>query len=132
MYKNFEKGETLTSQVVIKYLLKKRREDSSRGQIINIVRGEGNKNRGIIRYKHGYTINLLIKRKKSSSSTFFFIYSSTPLLIVLCLNLRVGHKAELLSVFLVLFYKLFLYDHGVFAATYIVVKFLVMKKIFHK
>jgi hypothetical protein len=59
-------------------------------------------------------------------------YSSTPFLIVLCLSLRVGHNVELLSVFLVLLYKIFLYDHGVFAATYMSIKYLVMKNISHE
>jgi hypothetical protein len=59
-------------------------------------------------------------------------YSSTPLLIDLCLNLRVGHKAKFLSVFLVFFYKLFLYDHGVFETTYMAAKYLVMKNISHE
>jgi hypothetical protein len=90
------KVETLTTQVVRKSLLKNRREASSKGPRISIVRRAWQKIRRRRRYSHGYTIKLLIKRKKSSSP--FFLYSSTPLLIVLCLNLRVGHKAELLSV----------------------------------
>jgi hypothetical protein len=97
-------GVTLTTQVVRKSLLKKEREASSKGPIFSIVSGVGQNIKGRIRYIHGYTINILIKRNKSPSSPyFFFIYSSTPLLIVLYLNLRVGNKAGLLSVLLIVF-----------------------------
>ena len=98
-----ERKKTLTTQIVRKSLLKKIREALSNVPIIIIVRGAGKNIRGIRRYNHGYKIKLLIKRKKSPSSPFFFIYSSTPLLIILCLNLRVGHKAKLLTILLIFF-----------------------------
>jgi hypothetical protein len=69
-----ERKKTLTAQVVRKSLLKKRREASSRGPRISIVRGVGKNIRGRIRYNHGYTINLLIKRNKSPYSPFFCLY----------------------------------------------------------
>jgi hypothetical protein len=71
------KKKTLTTQVVRKYLLKKRREASSKVSIINIVKGVGKKIRGRIRYIHGYTIKLLIKRNKYPSSPFFLIFYTT-------------------------------------------------------
>ena len=70
-----EKKKTLTTQVVRKSLLKKRREASSRGPRINIVRGEGKKIRRKRRYNNGYTIKFLIKINKYPTSPFFwFIY----------------------------------------------------------
>ena len=72
-----ERKKTLTTQVVRKSLLKKRREASSRVPRISIVRGEGKNIRGRIRYNHGYTIKLLIKRKKSPSSPFFLFFYTT-------------------------------------------------------
>jgi hypothetical protein len=66
-----ERKKTLTAQVVRKSLLKKRREASSRGPRISIVKGVGKNIKGKIRYSHGYTIKLLIKRNKSPYSPFF-------------------------------------------------------------
>jgi hypothetical protein len=72
-----ERKKTLTTQVVRKSLLKKRRNDSSKFPIISIVRGEGKNIRGRIRYNHGYTIKILIKIKKSPYSPFFLFFYTT-------------------------------------------------------
>jgi hypothetical protein len=72
-----ERKKTLTTQVVRKSILKKRREASSKVPIINIVRGVGKHIIGRIRYIHGYTNKLLIKRNKSPSSPFFLFFYTT-------------------------------------------------------
>jgi hypothetical protein len=72
-----ERKKTLTTQLVRKSLLKKRRKDLSKVPIISIVRGARQKIRGRISYSHGYTIKLLIKRKKSPSSPFFLFFYTT-------------------------------------------------------
>jgi hypothetical protein len=71
------KGETLTTQVVRKSLLKKRIKASSKGPRISIVRGAGHNIRGRRKYIHGYTIKLLIKRNKSPSAPFFLFFYTT-------------------------------------------------------
>jgi hypothetical protein len=72
-----KKKKTLTTKVVRKSLLKKRREGSSRVGIINIIRGAGHNIKGRLTYNHGHTIKLLIKRKKSPSSPFFLFFYTT-------------------------------------------------------
>jgi hypothetical protein len=72
-----ERKKTLTTQVVRKSLLKKRREASLRVPRISIVREVGKMIKGIKKYNHGYIIKILIKRKKSSSSPFFLFFYNT-------------------------------------------------------
>jgi hypothetical protein len=94
------------------------------------VRGEGR----ILEEEEGTTMDTqsILLSKEINLHLLHFFYTSTPLLIDLFMNLRVGHKAELFSVFIVLLYNLFLYHHGLFAATYMDVNILVMKNISHE
>jgi hypothetical protein len=69
-----ERKKTLTTQVVRKFLLKKRREASLRGPRINIVRGVGQRIRGRRVYSHECIANLLINENRSPSSSFFLFF----------------------------------------------------------
>jgi hypothetical protein len=71
-----ERKKTLTTQVVRKSLLKKKREASTRFPIINIAIGAKQRIGGRRMYNHECIAKLLINEKRSpSSSLFLFFYT---------------------------------------------------------
>jgi hypothetical protein len=91
LYRNFKRGKTLTTQVVRKSHLKKRRKASSRVPRIKNYQGAGKNIRGRRRYNHEYTTKILIKENRSPSSPLFlFFYTISHSFMLESLNWAQG------------------------------------------